>query len=387
MTRVILHLDMDAFYASIEQRDNPALKGLPVIVGGPAKRGVVTTCSYEARVFGVHSAMPMGRAIRLCPKAVVVPGRMEVYQQVSEQIMAVLDEFSPTVEPLSLDEAFLDMTGCERLFGTPPAIAKAIKRRVLERTRLTSSIGIAANKFLAKLASDLDKPDGITWVPFGREKEFIAPLSVRKLWGVGPRTAASLERLGLGRIGDVAAMDPEVLRRRLGALGDHLHALANAWDDRPVIPERGRKSCGAETTLEEDIRGRGPVEAVLREQCQRAARHLRSGGFLARGVRVKLRYSEGFQLATRDGRIAAPCDDSASLFEAAAPLLDRLDLASPIRLVGVAAFDLVEPGEGVQLDLFAQRRAARGSKLEHTMDAIRSKFEGKIRRGAGRERR
>jgi len=179
----------------------------------------------------------------------------------------------------------------------------------------------------------------------------------------------------------------EILRRRLGALGEHIHALANALDDRPVIPERGRKSCGAETTLGEDIRGRGPVEAVLREQCQRAARHLRAGGWLARGVRLKIRYSEGFLLATRDGRIAVPCDDSASLFEAAAALLERLDLASPIRLVGVAAFDLVEPGEGIQLDLFAQRRAARGSKLEHTLDAIRSKFEGKIRRGTGWDRR
>lgn len=272
---VIFHLDMDAFYAAIEQLDQPALRGRPVIVGGPVKRGVVSTASYEARPFGVHSAMPMARALQLCPQAVVLPVRMERYAAVSRQLMEVLAGYSPRIEPLSQDEAFLDMSGTERMFGPPPVAARRIQQHVARATGLSCSVGVAGNKFLAKLASDLDKPGGITCVPCGREREFIAPLPVRRIWGVGPKAAGRLERLGLRRIGDVAAADPAWLEAELGGLGAHIHALACGLDQRPVLAERERKSVGSEHTLEHDIHGRGPVEQHLRQACERVARHLR----------------------------------------------------------------------------------------------------------------
>ncbi len=385
MQRIILHVDMDAFFAAIEQRDHPAYRGRPVIVGGSRTRGVVSTASYEARPFGVHSAMPMSRAVRLCPQAVVLPVRMEVYGQVSAQLMQVLDGFSPKVEPLSLDEAFLDMTGAEGLFGPPDHMARAIQARVREATGLGASVGIAGNKFLAKLASDLDKPEGCTWVPFGREREFIAPLPVRRLWGVGPRAAELLAGLGLGTIGEVAGADPARLRRELGAFGEHIHALSLGQDDRPVVPGHARKSVGSERTLERDIRGRGPVEKHLRAACERVACDLRAAELVASAVRVKVKYAT-FQLATRDGQLPAPADDSAALYEAARRLLERLDLEAPIRLVGAAAFDLSPRGGPQQGDLFLQPVRRRHHRLESTLDAIREKFgDDKVRRACDGE--
>ncbi|HSA21595.1 MAG TPA: DNA polymerase IV [Myxococcota bacterium] len=384
MQRVILHVDMDAFFAAIEQRDRPELRGQPVIVGGSRTRGVVSTCSYEARRYGVHSAMPMSRAVRHCPRAVVLPVRMEAYCEASAQLMEVLDAFSPRVEPLSLDEAFLDMTGAEGLFGPPEQMARAIQARIRERTRLGASVGIASNKFLAKLASDLEKPNGCTWVPFGREREFIAPLPVRRLWGVGPRAAELLAGLGLATIGDVAACEPGRLRRELGAFGEHIHALSQGLDDRPVVSAHDRKSVGSERTLERDIRGRGPVEKHLRAACERVARDLRAAELLARAVRVKLKYAT-FQLATRDGPLPAPADDSAALYEGARGLLERLDLEAPIRLVGAAAFDLLPRGQPVQGDLFLQPVRQKHHRLESTLDAIREKFGDKIRRAGDGE--
>lgn len=379
--RVILHMDMDAFYAAIEQRDHPELRGQPVIVGGSRKRGVVSTASYEARPFGVHSAMPMSQAIRLCPQACVVPVRMEVYSAVSRQIMDILDGYSPLVEPLSLDEAFLDMTGAERLFGPPERMAEAIRADIRAATGLTGSVGIASNKFLAKLASDLNKPDGITLVPFGAERAFIAPLPVRRLWGVGPKAAARLEALGLFSIGQVAAADPGWLRLELGSLGDHIGALSRAEDQREVVCGRERKSIGSERTFETDLRGRRPVEVQLRRQCERVAQDLRRKGIRARSVRVKLRYSATFQLATRDAALPMACDDSDSLFSTARRLLDRLELDAPIRLVGAAAFDLTEPGQPVQGDLFAGPRALKHVRLERTLDAIQERFGDCVSRG------
>jgi len=372
--RIVLHVDMDAFFAAVEQRDFPELRGKPVIVGGPMKRGVVTTCSYEARPFGVHSAMPMARAQKLCPQAIVVPGRMSVYAEISEQVMAILDDFSPAVEPLSIDEAFVDMTGSERIFGPPDRMARAIKAAVLDATQLTCSVGIARNKFLAKLASDLDKPDGITWVPFGRERAFIAPLPVRRLWGVGPVAGARLAALKLQTIGEVAAADPAWLDHELGALGRHIHMLANARDDRVVVPHPPRRSIGSERTLMDDVIGRDQVEQHVRRSCRRVARELRRKGLRARSVRVKVRYSETFQLATRDGPLDLCCDDSATLFAGARKLLDRLDLERPMRLVGAAAFDLVPSGQAEQGDLFLDDEAIRRTRLERTLDRIRERF-------------
>ena len=373
--RWIFHLDMDAFYASVEQRDDPEIRGKPVIVGGARRRGVVAAASYEVREFGVHSAMPMTQALRRCPHAVVLPPRIDQYAADSAKIMGVLAKYSPLVEPLSLDEAFLDMTGTRRLFGPPREVALAIKQAIAEATDgLTSSIGIAPNKFLAKLASDLDKPDGVTLIPHGEEASYIAPLPIRKIWGVGQKTAARMEELGFRTIADVAATDPEELVKLFGPnFGHHLHRLSHGSDDRPVIGDGKRKSVGSETTLSYDISGRRAIERILRERCETVARHLREKSLRARGVRVKLRYTETFALQSRQTSLAEPYDDSESLFAAARELLDSLELDEPIRLVGAAAFDLVHANEGQQLSLFAPRNE-KASRLEHTLDEIRARF-------------
>lgn len=386
--RVILHVDMDAFYASIEQRDRPELRGKPVIVGGDGRRGVVATASYEARPFGVGSAMPMAQALQLCPQAIVVPVRMSVYAEISRQVMEVLDGFSPDIEPLSLDEAFLDMTGAEGLFGEPEAMGRQLKEAVFERTQLTCSVGVAKNKFLAKLASDLQKPNGVTVIPFGEEVDFLATLSVTKLWGVGPRTAQRLERLGLRTIGDVASTDPHWLVERLGkSHGQHLYALAHARDERPVVSDRTRKSVGSEVTLEHDIRGLEKVARILRKQCHRVAEHLRRERLVARGLRVKIRYSRGFRLKTRQVALPSKSDDSATFVAAGNELLGRFDLDAPIRLVGAAAFDLTPADSREQLSLFSDEagRCAgtsadkkRRRELEHAVDDIRARFGDKI---------
>ncbi len=378
---IILHVDMDAFYASIEQRNHPELRGEPVIVGGSEKRGVVATCSYEARPYGVHSAMPMAKALRLCPDAEVVPVRMGDYTEESRKIMGVLGEFSPRVEKLSLDEAFVDMTGAEKLFGPPEQMATRIRARILEETGLVASIGIATNKFLAKLASDLDKPDGVARIPAGQEAETIASMDNRRIWGVGPTAAERLRAHGLETIGDVAAAGGRWMREEFGKFGEHIHRLARGRDPRPVEPDGDRKSVGSERTLAENIRGFEAVADELRPRCEEVARELRDSRLQARGVRVKLRYDDTFDLATRQTKLPTGCDDSRTLFERAKSRLASLDLERPIRLVGAAAYDLADEGEAVQADLFAGEQARESSELEHTMDAIRERFGDKISRG------
>lgn len=381
--RVIFHVDMDAFYASVEQRDRPELRGEPVIVGGSVERGVVAAASYEVREFGVHSAMPMARAQRLCPEAIVLAPRMSHYAAISEQIMEVLHQYSPLVEPLSLDEAFLDMTGTEGLFGAPQQAASVIKRDIAEVTDgLTCSVGIAQNKFLAKLASDLDKPDGVSFIRHGTEREVLAPMSVRRIWGVGVKTAKKLKARGLSTIGDIDAVGERRLAEFVGRRSARrLKKLARGEDDRPVVADREQKSVGSETTFSEDISGREAIEPKLRRRCEEVARDLRRKGLCARSVRVKLRYSETFRLKTRQGPLSSPCDDSRTLFETARRLLDTLELDEPIRLVGAAAFDLVGEGDAKQLGLFDEGKEQR-SQLERTLDTIRDRFGDKIMRGA-----
>ena len=379
--RTIFHVDMDAFYASVEQRDHPELRGRPVIVGGANRRGVVSTASYEARPFGVHSAMPMAEAIRRCPQAIVMPVRMPVYVSVSRQIMDVLHQFSPLVEPLSLDEAFLDMTGTEGLHGEVRVAARTIKARIFDVTSLSCSVGVGDNKFLAKLASDLEKPDAITIVPAAQGRRFIAPLPLGRLWGVGPRTAERLRTLGLSTIGEVAEVDTRMLVRLLGeSHALHLQALARAQDDRAVVPDREAKSIGSEETLDQDIRGKQEVSAVLRRHCDRVARRLRAGGLTARSVRVKVRYSQGFRLVSREAQLPTACDDSRTLRETAFGLLGKLELNRSIRLVGVAATQLDDATAPVQGDLFAGGTTEKTSRLEHTLDSIRERFGDVIRR-------
>ncbi|HSI03505.1 MAG TPA: DNA polymerase IV, partial [Myxococcota bacterium] len=251
--RIILHADMDAFYAAIEQRDRPELRGKPILVGGASGRSVVTTASYEARPFGVGSAMPMAKARRLCPQAIIIEPRHAHYSAVSEEIMAVFADFSPAVEALSLDEAFIDMTGAERLFGPPERMARALKDKVFAKTRLRVSVGVAPSKYVAKVASDFGKPDGLLVVPPEEVLSFLHPLPVKRLWGVGPKAAEELQARGLMTIGDVARTDREVLTRAFGALGDHIAELAAGYDPRDVVPDRDNKSVGAEHTLERDI--------------------------------------------------------------------------------------------------------------------------------------
>lgn len=405
MKRLIFHVDMDAFFASVEQRDHPKLRGRPVIIGGTTRRSVVAAASYEVREFGVHSAMPMSRAMRLCPEAVVISPNIEKYRAVSADIMEVFADYSPLVEPLSFDEAFLDMSGSEAIFGPAVETAAAIKRDVRDVTDgLTCSVGIGANKFLAKLASPMQKPDGISFIRPGTEPDLLGPMPVRKMWGVGEKTAQKLYSQKILTFEDLRHADAHRLAHLLGKSRAYkLKKLASGEDDRPVVADRERKSIGSETTLIEDIQGREQVEKYLREQCEDVARSLRKRDVRARSARVKLRYSQNFQLRTRQGSLPRACDDARTLFETTRHLLNSLDLDRPIRLVGAAGFDLAKPEDSVQLGLFAPRpsdptTSAKPSKtdprdapksqvekdatLEKTMDAIRDKFGAKIGRAS-----
>jgi DNA polymerase-4 len=376
---------MDAFYASIEQRDRPELLGRPVIVGAdPRGRGVVSAASYEARRFGIHSAMPVSRAARLCPQAVFVPVDMPKYVGVSKEIMAILAESSPLVEPLSLDEAFLDVTGTERLFGPPRALAETIKRRIREEVRLTASAGIAPNKFLAKLASDLEKPDGLVEVRPGAEAAFLRPLPVERLWGVGGVTAKALRSMGVETIGQLARIAPGLLEGRFGRLGAHLHELAWGRDDRPVEPGAPPKSMGAEETFTRDHCDVERLRLTLRGQAERVARELRGEGCVGRTVTLKLRFDD-FRTLTRS-LTGEPTQDGLEVFRRASSLLSRLSLARPVRLIGVSVSGLGLADHG-QLSLFAES-GARRARLGRLMDELARRFgEDVLRPASALERR
>ena len=385
--RIVLHADMDAFYAAVEQLDRPELRGKALLIGGTGPRGVVSTASYEARPFGVGSAMPMAVARRRCPHAVVLPPRFGRYQAVSRTVMRTLGDFSPLVEPLSLDEAFVDMTGCEALFGAPRAMGEAVRRAVREATGLTVSVGVSATKYVAKVASDCRKPDGLTVIGPDEVAGFLHPLPIDRLWGVGPRTRSRLKARGLDTIGDVAATPPDTLERWLGSLG--AHALAHGRDDRAVVPEREAKSIGSEHTLDADVVGEAAIRPWLLRAADTVARRLRGEGLDAAGVRVKLRTSD-FRLHTRQTVLAGATHATRPIVEAAESLLHEFDLGAPVRLVGVAAFDLREGGGGHvhQLDLFDAPRREHDQRLDRTLDVVHERFgEGALTRarhlGAG----
>ena len=380
--RIILHADMDAFYAAVEQLDRPELRGKALLIGGTGPRGVVSTASYEARPFGVGSAMPMGLARRRCPHAIVLPPRFERYHAVSKVVMRTLGTFSPLVEPLSLDEAFVDMTGCEALFGEPGAMGEAVRRAVFEATGLTVSVGASTTKYVAKVASDARKPDGLTVVGPHEVTGFLHPLPIDRLWGVGPRTRARLRARGLDTIGDVAAAPPENLERWFGNLGAHVHALAHGRDDRAVIPERDAKSIGSENTLDTDIVGEAAIRPWLLRAADTVARRLRTEGLTARGVRVKLRTAD-FRLHTRQTVLGTATHATRAIVEAAERLLHEFDSSVPVRLVGVAAFDLREGGGGEvhQLDLFDAAHEEHDERLDRTLDVVHERFgEGALTR-------
>jgi len=377
--RAVAHVDMDAFYAAVEQRDRPELRGLPVVVGAePGGRGVVSAASYEARVYGVRSAMPISKASRLCPHAAFLPVDMAKYRRVSAEIMAILDGFSPLVEPISVDEAFIDLTGTERLFGTPVDAARAIKARIREVTALTASAGLATSKFIAKIASDLEKPDGFVVVPPGREAAFLAPLPVTRLWGVGRVMTEALSGLGITTIGQIQRMPRPVVVRRFGEHGAALHDLAFGRDDRSVEPFTAPKSMGAEETFESDCRDRARLAAVLRAQAERVARELRGDGLSSARLTLKLRFSD-FHTITR-AVTAEPTQDGLELYRRAHTLLEREQLDQPVRLIGLSASGLGPSGAG-QLSLL-DPDAVRRERLARVVDRLAERFGDDVVRPA-----
>jgi DNA polymerase IV len=379
--RTILHIDMDAFFASVEQLDRPELRGRPVLVGGGVARGVVAAASYEARPFGCRSAMPMAEALRRCPHAVVVPPRQGRYGEVSAQVFAVLERYTPLVEKLSVDEAFLDVTGSRSLFGDGPGIARAIKNAIHAELALTASAGVASSKFVAKIASALQKPDGLVVVAPGAEAAFLAPLPIERMWGVGPKAAARLHRLGYRTVGQLASAPEVELERVLGSWGRAVGALARGEDARPVVPGGVAKSVGAEETFARDLQDR---EALLREllsQCDRVAARLTRSRLCGRTVTVKVKYAD-FTLRTRQTRLPEPVADTDSLFQAVRGLLDRFEaLSRGVRLTGVNVGDLT-PGPPPR-SLFPEPGAERRQRLEEVVQVLRDRHgRAGITRGA-----
>src|SRR5437870_9372627 len=330
---------MDAFYASVEKLDNPAYEGKPVIVGADPKggsgRGVVAACSYEARRFGVHSALPISRAWKLCPEGVYVRPRMKRYVEVSHQVMDVFRRYTDLVEPLSIDEAFLDITGSVALLGAPEAIARSIKKEIREATGLTASVGLAPNKFLAKIASDLKKPDAFVVVEETHIEDFLRDLPISRLWGVGPKTELRLKEMGFHTIGQIASAPRDSLIRSLGSLGEHLHQLSHGRDDRPVVPDSEPKSCGTETTFDEDTDDRQLLLTTILELSDHVAERLRKDEFRARKVTLKLRYSN-FSTHTKQHSLDQFIQTGEEIAAIARGLFSQFPLNRKIRLIGVS---------------------------------------------------
>jgi DNA polymerase-4 len=369
--RTILHVDLDAFFAAVEQRDRPELRGRPVIVGGggPDQRGVVSAASYEARKFGVHSAMPLRTAGRLCPQGVFLPVDGRKYQQASREVMAILRRFTPQVQPISIDEAFLDVTASRALFGDGPEIARKIKDAVRDEVGLTASVGVAATKLVAKVASDLRKPDGLVVVPPGEEAAFLAPLPISRLWGVGEKTAASLLDYGVRTIGDLAALDPAVLERRFGKHGAALVGRAQGIDPDPVAAGEPAKSIGHEHTFDVDTSEVEVIERTILGMADGVAWRLRASGIKAATITIKLRDS-AFNTITRQVSLKVPADLTEPIYEAALALVRKELHGQRIRLVGVTASNFRERD---QLALFGGEDPRRHQAAE-ALDTIRRKY-------------
>ena len=383
-----MHVDMDAFFASIEQLDHPEYKGHPVIVGGLSSRGVVATCSYEARKFGVHSAMPISRAKKLCPDGIYVYPRMDRYKEVSHQIFSIMKEFTPHIEPLSIDEAFLEVSGMSTMYSGPKALGRAIKDRVFEETGLIISAGLAPNKFLAKLASDLDKPDGLVVIPYGREKEILAPLPIKRIWGVGPRTEKILKTGGFHLMRHIQALpDESSLIPLVGNQARRIWELANGIDDRPVETDRKIQSIGAEETYEEDLTDGSAIELEFRYFANRLSKRLRKRNLLGHTVSIKVRYDD-FTTVSRQKRLDTPSDYEHVFFETALLLWNKLmqdkaskqpkgltfmDPTGPIRLLGLTVSGLDEEIP-MQDSLFDSPQNESEDKLASVLDSLESKF-------------
>ena len=372
--RAILHIDMDAFYASIEERDQPALAGKPVIVGGtPEGRGVVAAANYAARKYGIHSAMPAARARGLCPHAVFLPARHAYYAEVAHQIRAIFRRYTPLVEPLSLDEAFLDVSDSRKLFGQAPVIGRTIKREIAHELRLTASVGVAPNKFLAKVASDFGKPDGFVVVDAEHVSEFLDPLPVTRLWGAGKVATRRLGEHGVTRIGELRAKSQAWLEQLFGKQGEHLWRLAHGIDERPVISDNETKSISHETTFERDITERDTLRAWLSELTEQVGVRLRRYGLYGRTVHVKIRFAD-FKTITRAHTMTAPSNITHELWQVAARLLeDNLPTRNPgVRLLGVGVNGFEhEPVQGL---LFAQVARDRQLRLDAISDDVKRRF-------------
>jgi len=388
--RTVLHADMDAFYASIEQREHPELRGRPVIVGGAQARGVVAAASYEARKFGVRSAMPGFEAKRLCPDGVFVSPNMELYASVSADVHRVFEQFTPEIEPLALDEAFLDVTGSLGLFGDARTLGGQLRARVREATALVVSVGIASNKLVAKIACRLGKPDGLQVVPPGQEQATLAPLPIRYLWGVGPVLGDKLTAIGIRTIGELGLAEPERVARAAGERAQYFVELARGIDERPVVAERAPKSIGEESTFERNVSDRDTVAQAVVVHAEEVARRLRGAGYLGGTVTLKMKLAKArapregtgrasesrepdYPLLTRQRRLSAPTSDGQLLARTALELWDETQLGEAVRLIGVSVSALV-PRSQEQLELFAPRRPQVGP----TLDAIRERFGAQV---------
>jgi DNA polymerase-4 len=371
----IIHLDMDAFYPSVEVLDNPALKGKPVIVGGSKERGVVSSASYEARKFGIHSAQPMARARRLCPDGIFLPVRMSRYQEISGQVLKIFHEFTPLVEPLSIDEAFLDVTGSTRIFGAPENIAKLIKKTILMQTGLTVSAGVASSKFVAKIASDIDKPDGLTVVTFNEIGEFLDPLPVEKMWGVGKMTRLALRGFNIRTFRELRRTPAGFLEKKFGKHGIKMHLLAMGIDDRDVVPEHDVKSLGHEQTFLHDITSLDAAKKELLALGNKVARRMRHKGVTGHTVTLKIKYNDFVQI-TRSATLSKPTDDGLEIYSTGCGLLEKTQvMIKPIRLLGISLSHLKFLGMGTQLSLFNQDRSSqKRQRLNTTLDSLYEKF-------------
>jgi len=382
-SRQIIHIDMDAFFASVEQIDNPDLAGKAVIVGGdPKKRSVVSAASYEARKFGVHSAMPTSQAIRLCPNAIVLPVRMKRYAELSQQIHAIFQKFTPEIEPISLDEAFLDVTGSLQLFGSAENIGKDIKHQIMEQLGLVASVGIASNKFLAKLASDLDKPDGFVIITEENKQQILDPLPVSRIWGVGKVTEKSLKSRGINTIGQLRKTPVEVLQNIFGDQAPHMLRLAQGIDNREVESIREAKSISSEQTFDTDITDKEILLGVLLNQVEDVAQRLRAGDLEAKTITLKLRYDD-FRTVTRSTTFDCPTDTTKTLWQQASEVFLKWHKksAGPLRLLGFGASGLQKASKGQQ-QLFVEPEQEKQKRLDSTFDKIRDKFgHDALRRG------
>lgn len=386
MKRVILHVDMDAFYASIEQNDNPEYRNKPVVVGSDPEngkgRGVVSAASYEARKYGIHSAMPISKAYQLCPDAIFVNVGMRRYSEVSKQIMKILCEFSPLVEQISVDEAFVDCSGCKKLFGEPDEIAQKIKNKIKNDTGLTASIGIASNKSIAKIASDLDKPDGITICEEGKEEKFLKDLNVSHLWGAGKKTVNYLNSYGFYKIGDIAKRTKQEMESILGKNGIHLWFLSKGIDIRPVLSDiESYKSVSREFTFKEDTNDYELIKVIIKNICDTITREIRLDDLYAKTVSIKLRFTD-FSTFTRNFSFLAGENNFIIIRDVALSLFDNFDKKNKkIRLIGVGVSNFViNKNRNKQLDLFSNNQHVKTEKQDKVLDNLKKKYGKKITR-------